>query len=332
LPPLFISKQPGGAAAGTSVASHIVAFIQRGNSRLMKLCDVIALELLSVALITFGCSHRNQSNAHENQAKPTSSPVHVPVPRPPSVSAKPSQALQIEKTWQSKYEIETKTISKTHEGNRGYKISARYPEIKPARTPSTKRFNHWIRTKVRGYLAEFKNLEHAAEIRDKRKRLAPIPISESLRIDYRLYYADNHLITLRLTHSVMAIGQMHPIDYYETINFDLRRNRSLEPRDLFKRGYLKVFATHSRRELKDKYDLQYTDDDWIRSGTIPVKSNFDNWNIVPDGILLSFEDYQIASHAFGQAEMIIPYAELRRVLRSNSVARQFVKGKWRRNS
>jgi hypothetical protein len=47
----------------------------------------------------------------------------------------------------------------------------------------------------------------------------------------------------------------------------------------------------------------------------PTKDNFKNWNILPDGILIAFEDYQIASHSFGQAEMIIPYATLRRVLR-----------------
>lgn len=299
----------------------------------MKPCDVIALELLSVMMMTVGCSHQsNQSNLSTNQPKPALSQVHVPAPLPTSVSAKPSQARPIEKAWSSKYEFATRTISKTHEGNRGYKISVRYPEIKPALTPPTKKFNHWIRSKVRGYVAEFKTLEQAAESHDKRKRLAPSPIREGLSIDYRLYYSDNQLITLRLTHSVMAIGQMHPIDYYETINFDLRRNRALKPRDVFKRGYLTVFATYSRKELKDKYDLQYTDDDWIRSGTIPVKSNFDNWNIVPDGILISFEDYQVAAHAFGQAEMIIPYAELRRVLRSDSIARDFVKGKWLRDS
>ena len=122
------------------------------------------------------------------------------------------------------------------------------------------------------------------------------------------------------------MGQMHPIDYYETINYDLRRGM-LRALDVFKRGYLKVFTSYSRKELKEKYDLTYSTDDWARRGTMPKKSNFNNWNLVPDGVLLSFEDYQIAAHAFGQAEMIIPYAELKRVLRSDSVVSQFSKRK-----
>jgi hypothetical protein len=125
----------------------------------------------------------------------------------------------------------------------------------------------------------------------------------------------------------MAMGQMHPIDYYETINYDLRKGRLLRALDVFKRGYLKVFSSYSRKELKEKYDLIYSTDDWANRGTMPKKSNFNNWNLVPDGILLSFEDYQIAAHAFGQAEMIIPYPELKRVLRSDGVARQFEKPK-----
>jgi len=172
-----------------------------------------------------------------------------------------------------------------------------------------------MRRKILGYVNEFKGLEQAAEAHDKRKRLPPALITEGLEISHRVYYSDDVLISLRLTHTVMAIGQMHPIDYYETINYDLRKEGPLRERDLFKRGYLKVFSNYARKELEEKYDLRSMDD-WLKRGTAPTKDNFKNWNIVPDGILIAFEDYQIASHSFGQAEMIIPYSILVPVLRS----------------
>ena len=127
----------------------------------------------------------------------------------------------------------------------------------------------------------------------------------------------------------MAIGQMHPIDYYETINYELTNGRELHPSDVFRPTYLKVFATYSRKELKDKYHLE---DDWSQRGTMPKEHNFKNWNIVPDGILLAFEDYQIEAHSFGQAEMIIPFSALKRVLRRRGVTSQFLRKSSNQNA
>lgn len=286
----------------------------------MKWRHCISLGLFNAAIILGACSHQaSQSIGQNNQAVSASSGAPSPVPTP--TSGKPAQAEQIDKTWPSKFKFETKSINKKHEGNRGYEISVDYPRIADARTPSTRRFNRWISKKIHSYVAEFKGLEEAAEIHDKRKRLPPLGISESLEIDYLVYYSDNTLISLRLTHTVMAMGQMHPVDYYETINYDLRKGRLLHPLDVFRRGYLKVWAEFSRRQLKEQYDLA---DEWSKRGTMPEEENFKNWNVVPDGILLSFEDYQIGAHSFGQAEMVIPYAELYRVVRDRGIASQFM--------
>ena len=110
-----------------------------------------------------------------------------------------------------------------------------------------------------------------------------------------MYYSDDRLISFRLTHSVMAAGQMHPIAYYETINYDLGKQGALHARDVFGRGYLKVFSAYSRKYLNDTYEVP--NDDWFIEGTAPRLRNFGNWNVVPDGILISFEDYQVVHTA-----------------------------------
>jgi hypothetical protein len=239
-------------------------------------------------------------------------------------SGKPLQAEQIDRTWSSKLKFDTKLIKKNHAGIRGYEISADYPQIPSARTPSTRRFNRWIKRKITGYVAQFKGLERSAEIHDQRRHLPKVAIDESLEIGYQVYYSDDRLISLRLTHTVMALGQMHPIDYYETINYDLKKEHDLRASDVLKPGYLKTFSRFCRDQLKEKYDLQYTTDDWVKGGTTPKQRNFKNWNLVPDGILISFEDYQIAAHAFGQAELIIPYSVLKRFLRRTNLIGPFV--------
>ncbi len=205
-------------------------------------------------------------------------------------------------------------------------ISVDCPLIMNARTPRTRRFNRWMLRKIRGYVAQFESLERAAEIHDKRKRLKKVEIDESLEILYQVYYSDERLISLRLSHIVMALGQMHPIDYYETINYDLKKGHDLRAAEVFRRGYLKAFSAYSKEELKNKYDLSAEwANEWLKRGMRPYEDNFKNWNLVPDGILISFEDYQIGPHAFGQAEMIIPFQQLKRVIRSDSVCASFIR-------
>jgi len=266
----------------------------------------IGVLLLSVSL--FGCVRVQPSTpAITVLSKPT------PETAAPAEIRKLTQAQPIEKRWPTKFILENHTIERKHEGLRSYEISVDCPLVEHANTLSTRHFNKWMRRKIRGYVKQFESLERAAEIHDKRKQLTKVPIDESLEIGYVVYYSSERLISLRLTHTVMALGQMHPIDYYETINYDLRKQRVLNARDVFRRGYLKVFSGYSRKYLSDNYEI--SNDNWFSEGTAARPHNFENWNIIPGGILISFEDYQVSSHSFGQPELIVPYSELRHVVR-----------------
>lgn len=290
----------------------------------MRWFQLALLVPISFGLVVSGCSSAaKQTNVQANKEPSVSTPAPSPLPSP--TSEKPSQAERIDKTWSNEFKFEPKSIEKKHEGNRGYEISVDYPQIERARTVSTKRFNRWIAKKVKGYVTEFTGLERSAEIHDNRKHLPALGIDESLEIGYQVYYSNNRVISLRLTHTVMAMGQMHPIDYYETINYDLDRGRYLRPSDVFRPGYLKTLSQFCRDHLKESYGFNYTDEDWLKRGTTPKSHNFKNWNLVPDGILISFEDYQIAPHAFGQAELIIPYPALEKAVRRNNLMNEFIK-------
>lgn len=259
-----------------------------------------------------------------NNGKPlrAATPVVSPEPTPSPTPDMPSPPKQIEKRWATKFEFITRSIKRSREGLRSYEISVEYPEIKE-RTRRTLRFNRWLKRKILADVHRFTWLEERAEVRDRKKKLEPAHITEELEIWFDVYYADENFISLRLTHSVMALGQMHPIAYYETINYDLQRGRTLNRNDIFKQGYLKVFSKYSRTLIRNTYDLTGTTDDLLNEGTEPRQINFPNWNIVPDGILIAFDDYQIGSHSFGQLELIIPYTELKGVLRPNRFIRKF---------
>ncbi len=195
----------------------------------------------------------------------------------------------------------------------GYDLSAEYPQLSSSK-PEVRRFNRWIKRKILGYAGQFRRL---ADAEQRRKKKHP-PSLWGLDLSYIVYYANEQLISLRLTHDVMQARQMHPIAYYETINYDLKRGRELRASDVFKRGYLKVFSRHSRKVLKETYQADYFE---AESGTRPLVDNFENWNIVPGGVLLSFEDYQVGPHPFGQPEFVVPFSELRNRVRRDILRR-----------
>lgn len=273
------------------------------------------LVLLNLAICA-GCAKKTEpltlAKQQEDPAKMQATPS--PDPTPP---INPIQAQPINKSWPNAFAFVTRTIVETHDGFCPYEISAEYPRIEGIRLPSTIQFNRWIKKKVLGDVARFRNLELRAEPRARKegRRL----ITEGLELTHRVYYSNRQIISIRLTHRVMAAGQMHPINYYETINYDLKNNRQLREKDVFRRGYLKVFSSFARKELIEKYGLGL--DWWVTKGTLPRHYNFASWNIVPDGILLSFEDYQVSSHSFGQPEFIVPYSVLKKMLLVRAVRR-----------
>lgn len=238
----------------------------------------------------------------------------------PTPSQKPNQARPIEKKWTNRFTFKKHSVSEIHEGYCPYELSADYPEALSHRS-SVKRFNRWIKRKILADVKRFRGLELKAEPRQKKEGRRAV--TEGLELGYEVYFSNRELISLRFTHRVMAAGQMHPINYYETINFDLQRQRPLVARDVFRRGYLKVVSRYSRKYLLDTYDIQ--DDSWFHNGTAPRAVNFPNWNLVPDGALISFEDYQVNAHSFGQPELVVPYSKLRRVLKTG-LYRRLMKG------
>lgn len=48
----------------------------------------------------------------------------------------------------------------------------------------------------------------------------------------------------------------------------------------------------------------------IEDGTKPINNNFKNFAFSEDGLIIFFEQYQVAPYSFGNFEVIIPYSKL----------------------
>lgn len=285
-----------------SVEYHVAS--ARTESHLVhvkKLLAIVALLLLIVLKSTWPDQATVQTATQR-----TSTPAPESSPTPRSFD----QAEPIKEVWPNYFTFTEHSIPSRSFDEDGYDLKVEYPQVSSDK-PEARRFNRWIKDKVLGYAKEFKTLADAEQRRKHKKR----PLLWGLNLSYVVYYSNENLVSLRLTHSLMEAGQMHPIAYYETINFDLKKGRPLRARDIFKRGYLNKFSTYSRKHLMDHYVNLHEDE--VKRGTEPRISSFANWNLVPDGVLLSFEDYQVGAHSFGQPEFVVPFTALGGTIQQN---------------
>jgi len=128
-----------------------------------------------------------------------------------------------------------------------------------------------------------------------------------LEIDHSVISSDRRFISILFGfHSYT--GGAHPNTFTKALNFDLEKRSLMSLDDLFKPGYLKVISDYCVAELSK---LKIGDADWIRKGAGPDPVNFKSWNIAPEGLMITFDAYQVASYAEGPQEVVVPFAVLK---------------------
>lgn len=168
-------------------------------------------------------------------------------------------------------------------------------------------FNTAVKTLMDEVYKEFKtSLENEPIIEDD-----PLAVNlNALTMDYRLYYSSADLISIYFTFSEYHAGAAHPNAYSAVINYSLAHDRVIELDEIFipNSNYLQVISEYCVNHLKNDESFMFED------GAKPLAENFRNWNIVPEGILVTFDPYQIAPYAAGFIKVIVPFSVLRTYL------------------
>lgn len=181
-----------------------------------------------------------------------------------------------------------------------YTIGIAYPYLE---TGAENGFNQAVKTLVDGIFGEFKaSLANAPIVEDDSLAVN----LNSLSMDYRLYFSSDDLISVYFNLSEYHAGAAHPNPYSAVLNYSLARDRELKLDDLFIPGsdYLQAMSGYCASHLKDNEAFMFEE------GIKPLPDNFRNWNIVPEGILVTFDPYQVAPYAAGFIRVIIPFSEL----------------------
>jgi len=184
-----------------------------------------------------------------------------------------------------------------------YSIDAQVPVLKGSDDPRVNQFNDEMALLIQQEIGVFK---------DNVRELAPVPGSNgsSLTAKYSLLSGPGNIMSIKFDIMKYIAGAAHPGTHSRTLTYDLEAGVDMSLQGLFISGsnYLQVISDYCLLKLKS------TIPDLFSTGVDPVAANYQSWNITPDGLLITFDEYQVAAYALGPQTVVIPYSDLKTVI------------------
>ncbi len=196
------------------------------------------------------------------------------------------------------YIINVKAISnneyKIEEKTNNYKITVYYPKT------DYSKLNNVINDKIYGYIKEFKEDVNSSDY--------PINQYYSLIILYDSYEYDNYISYIFRIEDYT--GGAHPNHRIYTVVYDIKNNEIITIDDLINKNQniLNIFSETSREILKSNNRI--TSSTMLYEGTKPKIQNFQNFVFSKNGIILFFQEYQVAPYSQGEFNVLINYKKL----------------------
>lgn len=194
-------------------------------------------------------------------------------------------------------------------------------------------FNRLIDGVVQETIDDFTNFVRARQ--DIQKSMQRSVVKNSLYTDYDtsvIKTKGHRIISLRFTIKGTLAGIHYPYRLHRVLNYNLDDSQMIELDDLFKpdSDYLDILSDYCHEQLSKRLPNK----SMIDNGTTPILDHFKNWNIKSNGLLITFDENQVAPPVLGAQTVFIPYSVLRKVIASDSPIYDCVKNKRRcaRNS
>jgi hypothetical protein len=141
------------------------------------------------------------------------------------------------------------------------------------------------------------------------------PVTEAgsaVDVTYQLISQIGDIWSIKLDFSFYSDGAAHPGLYSITVNYDLAQGKELALGDLFlpNSNYLEAISNYCIAELSKQpfFDTPF------QEGAKPTAENYRNWNITKDGLMITFDEYQVAPYAAGPQTVVVPYSTLQTVI------------------
>ncbi len=168
-------------------------------------------------------------------------------------------------------------------------------------------FNAQLNSRIESEIDDFL----AAALATNGGRLNPGSPEHYLEIDTDIDTANSKLISLTITVNSYYSGSAHPNQSSRHFNFDIGLQKVLGLDELFINGkkYLPHFSALVIEAIKDQrgseYDLQ-----WLNTGAGPKIENYHTVTVLPQGLRVQFDPYDIDAYAVGSTEVLVLYGDL----------------------
>jgi len=189
-------------------------------------------------------------------------------------------------------------------------INVSLPQLTGSDDPRVKAFNEAINLLIAGEIESFKN------------GLIGLPTPPQIAVStfdttYEVVYQGGNIWSLRFDISVYVDGAAHPGNLIHTFNYDFDRSQPIRLADLFLpvSDYLQALSDYCSKELTAR-DIGFND---ATVGAEPTPKNYRNWNITPEGLVITFERGQVTAYAAPAQVVTIPYTELESIINPQGV-------------
>lgn len=188
-----------------------------------------------------------------------------------------------------------------------------YPVLQsPTDNPYVNSFNQEVNNLVQQETGEFKDkVLEFKKSGDSHK----VGNKNNFYIDYdtsMMHAGRVPILSVRFTFQGYIGGMAHPYHYHRVLNFDMMNGERLEMSGLFKpdSNYLSLISLYCKTVLSKRFG----DTDMVTTGTLPTMDNFKLWNLKPRGLLITFDEYQVAPYVNGAQSVLIPYSVLKAII------------------
>jgi hypothetical protein len=197
-----------------------------------------------------------------------------------------------------------------------YTLTAQTPQLTGSDDPRVVAFNQHlselITKEVDTWRQSFQEL-----------RVTSNSTGSTLDVKYTLISQIGDIWSFKFDSSFYADSAAHPGLNSMTLNYDLGQGKELALSDLFlpNTNYLETISNYCVAELSKQ---QFFDGPFV-DGAKPTADNYRNWNITPDGLLITFDTYQVGPGAAGPQQVNVPYSELTALINAQGPLAVFIR-------
>jgi hypothetical protein len=194
-------------------------------------------------------------------------------------------------------------IEKDFDLKRHFEAQLEYPEFQGR---SFDALNSFVRERMEGILRRFReDVVYGPDVDDQRELM---PIHFELTSSFAIALLHSNLVSIRFTIHSFA-GGAHGSTKTEPVNAILDPFTPLRLPSIFcdlSKGIEALSRFSIDFLLKSK---RYPHNEaWVKAGAGPKPSNFQNFNLTSEGLLVTFDEYQIDCYAVGRSEVLVPYS------------------------